>query len=77
MANRDDLRPEYDLSQLKGGVRGKYHTFVQKTYALGQVAEPPGTKPSPSTTHSKTRNDFASSRCPSHKPHLSLPSTIP
>jgi hypothetical protein len=21
---RDDLRPEYDLSQLKGGVRGKY-----------------------------------------------------
>lgn len=25
-ANRsDDLRPEYDLSQLKGGVRGKYY----------------------------------------------------
>jgi len=22
---RDDLRPEYDLSQLKGGVRGKYY----------------------------------------------------
>jgi hypothetical protein len=21
----DDLRPEYDLSSLKGGVRGKYH----------------------------------------------------
>lgn len=21
----DDLRPQYDLSQLKGGVRGKYH----------------------------------------------------
>jgi len=21
----DDLRPKYDLSQLKGGVRGKYH----------------------------------------------------
>ena len=21
---KDDLRPEYDLSQLKGGVRGKY-----------------------------------------------------
>jgi hypothetical protein len=21
----DDLRPEYDLAQLKGGVRGKYH----------------------------------------------------
>jgi len=21
----DDLRPEYDLSKLKGGVRGKYH----------------------------------------------------
>ena len=21
----DELRPEYDLSQLKGGVRGKYH----------------------------------------------------
>jgi hypothetical protein len=24
-ANRDELRPEYDLSQLKGGVRGKYY----------------------------------------------------
>ena len=22
--SNDDLRPEYDLSQLKGGVRGKY-----------------------------------------------------
>lgn len=21
----DDLRPEYDLSKLKGGIRGKYH----------------------------------------------------
>ena len=24
-SNKDDLRPEYDLSQLKGGVRGKYY----------------------------------------------------
>jgi hypothetical protein len=24
--NRDDLKPEYDLSQLKGGVRGKYYS---------------------------------------------------
>ena len=23
--NKGDLRPEYDLSQLKGGVRGKYY----------------------------------------------------
>lgn len=23
--NKDDLRPEYDLSLLKGGVRGKYY----------------------------------------------------
>ena len=23
--NKDDLRPEYDLSQLKDGVRGKYY----------------------------------------------------
>jgi hypothetical protein len=23
--NNNDLRPEYDLSQLKGGVRGKYY----------------------------------------------------
>jgi hypothetical protein len=23
--NQDELRPEYDLSQLKGGVRGKYY----------------------------------------------------
>lgn len=22
--NKDDLKPEYDLSQLKGGIRGKY-----------------------------------------------------
>jgi hypothetical protein len=25
MAELDDLRPEYNLSQLKGGVRGKYY----------------------------------------------------
>src|SRR5213592_589610 len=24
-SDRDDLRPEYDLSQLTGGVRGKYY----------------------------------------------------
>jgi hypothetical protein len=24
-ASDDDLRPEYDLSKLKGGVRGKYY----------------------------------------------------
>jgi hypothetical protein len=24
-ASDDDLRPEYDLSQLRGGVRGKYY----------------------------------------------------
>jgi hypothetical protein len=24
-SDSDDLRPEYDLSQLKGGVRGKYY----------------------------------------------------
>jgi hypothetical protein len=23
--SKDDLRPEYDLTQLKGGVRGKYY----------------------------------------------------
>jgi hypothetical protein len=23
--HKDDLKPEYDLSQLKGGVRGKYY----------------------------------------------------
>ena len=28
----DDLRPEYDLSKLKGGVRGKYaHRFKEGT----------------------------------------------
>jgi len=26
--NRDELRPEYDLSQLKGGVRGRYYKQV-------------------------------------------------
>lgn len=25
VSKRDDLRPEYDLSRLKGGVRGKYY----------------------------------------------------
>jgi hypothetical protein len=25
MKPEDDLRPEYDMSQLKGGVRGKYY----------------------------------------------------
>ncbi len=25
----DDLLPEYDLSQLRGGVRGKYHARYQ------------------------------------------------
>ena len=25
LKDSDDLRPEYDLSQLKGGVRGKYY----------------------------------------------------
>ena len=24
----NDLRPEYDISKLKGGVRGKYHRQV-------------------------------------------------
>lgn len=24
-AHEDELRPEYDLDQLKGGMRGKYH----------------------------------------------------
>jgi hypothetical protein len=27
---RDDLRPEYDLSKLKGGVRGKYVQRVKR-----------------------------------------------
>ncbi len=26
---RDDLRPEYDLTKLKGGVRGKYYERAQ------------------------------------------------
>ena len=28
--NADDLRPEYDLSKLKGGVRGKYTKRFKK-----------------------------------------------
>ena len=27
-SGRDELRPEYDLSRLKGGVRGKYYQRV-------------------------------------------------
>ena len=27
----DDLRPEYDLSQLEGGVRGKYRAVTAGT----------------------------------------------
>ena len=28
--HRDDLRPEYDFSSLKGGVRGKYYARYRK-----------------------------------------------
>jgi hypothetical protein len=27
---RDELRPEYDLSKLKGGVRGKYYERARR-----------------------------------------------
>lgn len=36
----DDLRPEYDLSQLKGGVRGKY--YRQATAGTNLVLVEPG-----------------------------------
>jgi hypothetical protein len=38
--SNDDLRPEYDLSQLKGGVRGKYHR--QATAGTNLVLVEPG-----------------------------------
>lgn len=31
MSDNDDLRPEYDFSQLKGGVRGKYAQYREGT----------------------------------------------
>jgi hypothetical protein len=33
--NDDDLRPEYDLSKLKGGVRGKYYREATAGTNLG------------------------------------------
>ena len=30
----DELRPEYDLSQLKGGVRGKYYKAYRKGHKV-------------------------------------------
>lgn len=33
-SDADELRPEYDLSQLKGGVRGKYHERYQSRLHL-------------------------------------------
>ena len=38
----DDLRPEYDLSKLKGRVRGKY--LVRATAASGKPRKRPSTK---------------------------------
>ncbi len=32
--NKDDLRPEYDFSRLKGGVRGKYAARYQSSTNL-------------------------------------------
>jgi hypothetical protein len=44
----DDLRPEYDLSQLKGGVRGKY--YMRATAGPNLVLiEPDLNEASPST----------------------------
>jgi hypothetical protein len=34
----DDLRPEYDLSQLKGGVRGKYVERYRTDTNLARLA---------------------------------------
>ena len=36
--NNDDLRPEYDLSKLKGGVRGKYYQ-KEKTMSCKKLEE--------------------------------------
>ena len=38
--NNNDLRPEYDLSRLKGGVRGKY--YRQATAGTNLVVSEPG-----------------------------------
>jgi hypothetical protein len=34
----DDLRPEYDLSELKGGIRGKNFTKYQQGTNLARLA---------------------------------------
>jgi len=39
-ASRDELRPEYDLSQLKGGVRGKYYRQATAGSAEAEIVEP-------------------------------------
>jgi hypothetical protein len=42
--DNDDLRPEYDLTQLKDGVRGKYYR--------GSIASPPIFQPIPAVDYS-------------------------
>ena len=34
MKQNDDMRPEYDFSQMKGGVRGKYFKAMQDGYTI-------------------------------------------
>ena len=34
----DDLRPEYDFSSLKGGVRGKYYRRFQASTNIARIA---------------------------------------
>jgi hypothetical protein len=36
--DEDDLRPEYDLAKLKGGVRGKYWERYQRGTNLARLA---------------------------------------
>ena len=46
--SKDDLRPEYDLDQLKGGVRGKYRKGYEESTNV-VVIEPDLTKAFPNT----------------------------
>ena len=46
--SKDDLRPEYDLDELKGGVRGKYRKRYEESTNV-VVIEPDLTKTFPNT----------------------------
>ncbi len=57
-AEDDDLRPEYDLSQLKGGVRGKYAHRKRPEVPHGDGYETTGGLPAPESNGTLTPDEI-------------------